>query len=611
MVTSAVGKIQHGRHLSPPRKGDLNIMSTSKTKGLSRRTFLSGAALLGIGSAATALTGCAPKSAGNTSDSSLAETGASASSASTSEYPWPDTPPTIEDDQIEEELEADAVIVGLGVSGVAAFRSAAEEGLSVIAIEKGETPQCRSDNYCYINGTLNKPLGLKELDIDELAHEEWGNSGGYADYRIVRKFMQNESEVFDWWAAGDPEIYIPSSPEEADAINAQYLQKSLEHPYAVSSMSYRDADWTEDKAFYPVRIYFTDHEHVVHENAQRAIENDGQAFYGHFAEQLITDESGAVCGIYARNSETGKYKKVTARNGVVLATGGCESDENIMAKFYPGVVKVGNINPWPNYDAEGNLTNTGDGYRMGYWAGADFSLNMAPMCHVMGGHADTADMSLVGMTTPHLHLNYNGKRFMNEEMDCTDVEVALESQPQGKCFLIFDSHLDEQAPLSFDPVKGRVLGRGPWTLEQMEERVDGETVFKADTIEELLASIPGMDVEAALASIEQYNEMCANGYDDEFCKSAKYLWPVQDGPFYAQRTGLGFCLTTMGGLRSDENCRVYDKDVKPIPGLYAVGNIQGNRFAVKYPFKLPGISHSMAMYYGYVAGKNIAATPLS
>ncbi len=105
--------------------------------------------------------------------------------------------------------------------------------------------------------------------------------------------------------------------------------------------------------------------------------------------------------------------------------------------------------------------------------------------------------------------------------------------------------------------------------------------------------------------------MCADGYDDDFRKSEKYLWPVQDGPFYAQRTGLGFCLTTMGGLRSDEECRVYNKDIKPIPGLYAVGNIQGDRFAVKYPFKMPGISHSMAMYYGYVAGKNIAATPLA
>ena len=380
--------------MQTPKTEQEAFTTENRARGLSRRAFLTGTALLGLGGAVTALGGCAPQSTASSSEAAPENTGTSASG--TSEYPWPDAPEAIAEDRIEETLEA-------------------------------------------------------------------------------------------------------------DAINGQYLQKSLEHPYAVSSMSYRDADWTENKAFYPVRIYFTDHEHVVNENAQRAIDAGGQALYGHFAEQLITDEDGTVRGVYVRNAETGQYKKITSRNGVILATGGCESDEGIMAKFYPTVVKVGNLNPWPNYDAEGNLTNTGDGYRLGAWAGADFSLNMAPMCHVMGGHADTADMSLVGMTTPHLHLNYNGERFMNEEIDCTDVEVALESQPQGKCFLIFDSHLDEQAPQSFDPVKGRVLGRGPWTLAQMEERVDGETVFKADTIEELLASIPGMDAESALASIERYN----------------------------------------------------------------------------------------------------------
>lgn len=41
-----------------------------------------------------------------------------------------------------------------------------------------------------------------------------------------------------------------------------------------------------------------------------------------------------------------------------------------------------------------------------------------------------------------------------------------------------------------------------------------------------------------------------------------------------------------------------------IPGLYVAGNIQGSRFAAEYPITLKGVSHSMAMYYGYVAAKN-------
>ena len=44
-----------------------------------------------------------------------------------------------------------------------------------------------------------------------------------------------------------------------------------------------------------------------------------------------------------------------------------------------------------------------------------------------------------------------------------------------------------------------------------------------------------------------------------------------------------------------------------IPGLYASGNIQAAASAIKYPFRLSGHSHAMAMFYGKVAGENAAA----
>ena len=91
-------------------------------------------------------------------------------------------------------------------------------------------------------------------------------------------------------------------------------------------------------------------------------------------------------------------------------------------------------------------------------------------------------------------------------------------------------------------------------------------------------------------------------------KQEKYLFPVvANAPFYAQRMGIGLMLTTMGGLCSDEHAHVLTPDYQVIPGLYACGNIQGDRFAVKYPFKLSGASHAMAVYYGNVAGNTAAS----
>lgn len=41
--------------------------------------------------------------------------------------------------------------------------------------------------------------------------------------------------------------------------------------------------------------------------------------------------------------------------------------------------------------------------------------------------------------------------------------------------------------------------------------------------------------------------------------------------------------------------------------LNLAGNMQGSCFAVEYPICLKGVSVSMCIFYGYVAGKNAAA----
>ena len=82
------------------------------------------------------------------------------------------------------------------------------------------------------------------------------------------------------------------------------------------------------------------------------------------------------------------------------------------------------------------------------------------------------------------------------------------------------------------------------------------------------------------------------------------MWAVENGPFYADKFTTALLLVCIGGLESDEDCHTFDADRNVIPGLYVAGNIQGSRFATEYPIGLKGVSHSMAMYYGYVAGKN-------
>lgn len=54
--------------------------------------------------------------------------------------------------------------------------------------------------------------------------------------------------------------------------------------------------------------------------------------------------------------------------------------------------------------------------------------------------------------------------------------------------------------------------------EFVENAVAQGNCLKADTIDELLAQMEGMDVDTAKKTIERYNEVCKSGTDTDFGK---------------------------------------------------------------------------------------------
>lgn len=579
----------------------------TKETGLSRRSFLSIGSIAAITGAA-ALAGCGkqpdvtPAPSGGTTPADGGTTPAAETRAlapNGAYYPWSATPPAITDDMIEETLDCDVAVCGLGVAGCAAFRAASEAGAKVIGIEKGSTPQCRSSQYAYVNGKYSDQLGLKsDFDLEEVLQHEWEEGGCISNYSIIRRWLYNHTEAVDWWIEG-ADCYVPAKGEIMGG-NPMTGEADPNHPVNVTGMSDITIDYeNENQAAYPEDLNFSDHQAMLDRNLARGTALGNVAYFGHFAEQPIMN-GNRVAGVYARNAETGKYKKINAKNGIVCSMGDGASNPDILAFFYPQVVENGNFSAWPNFDVEGNPTNTGDVYPLGYWAGAGFSQYQAPMLHVMGGPGDSADFGAsMGFTGPLLRLNYNGKRVSNEDIAATECEFIVENQPKKKVFAIFDSHFDEFA--------AKCVNTFATPLMTLEEQVGNGVIFKGNTLEELFKSIDGMDVNAALASVKRYNELCEKGVDEDFGKKAKYLDAIKDGPFYAQKMGMGMLLTTMGGISSDEEAHALSPDHEIVPGMYVAGNSQGDFFAVKYPFKLSGTSHCRAMFYGKVAGENAAA----
>jgi len=146
---------------------------------------------------------------------------------------------------------------------------------------------------------------------------------------------------------------------------------------------------------------------------------------------------------------------------------------------------------------------------------------------------------------------------------------------------------------------------------KLQKAIDDGRCLTADTLEGLMDKINAsggvIDKTTALASIKRYNELAHNGKDTDFAKVSSRLFALETPPYYCVKMTTAQMLVCLGGLESDENAHVYDNDRKIIPGLYAAGNIQGDRFAGEYPISLKGVSHALALYYGYVAGKNAVA----
>lgn len=584
---------------------------------MNRRTFLaaSGAVAAGLAAGSVALAdeppaGDAPADGGEPPAGGPGEAASDANpNGARPDYPWAAEPPVITDDMIEEEIDTEVVVVGCGIAGCAAIRSAVEEGADVVWFEKTTGNTAPGRQFAIINSEANKVWGnYGILDRDEVVDHEMDEGGFFAKRSIYTRWFDEVGSVFDWYFKIADDIYIckdmydypPNGDQDHYVCPLCWPQPEL-------------YDYTEERyPTYPTSAAICGRE-LDAMALEYAVAQGGRPYYGTRVEQLIKDESGRVTGCYAYNYATGKYIKANASKGVVLACGDYINNDEFVKFFLPEQIYNNNMRGAMYRDPDGNGVDTGEGLVMGDWIGAKIQLRHALMIHNMGSGP-------LGCT-PFLMLNKDGKRFMNEEVPGQQLENQLEIQRDMTGYMIFDANWPEAIPF-MPPAHGSksyfVTDEESEVMQRMiepealvcpsdvESAAEKGSVVKADTLDELFALLD-IDAEAAKASVARYNELCANGYDEDFGKKSTRLFPIETGPFYASTLSPAMSLACVGGLESDENCHVYDNDRNVIPGLYVAGNVQGSRFTVQYPIAVAGIARSMGLFYGYVAGKNVVA----
>ena len=136
--------------------------------------------------------------------------------------------------------------------------------------------------------------------------------------------------------------------------------------------------------------------------------------------------------------------------------------------------------------------------------------------------------------------------------------------------------------------------------------IEAGSIIPADSIEELAGKIE-VPADALKATVDRYNELAHKGVDEDFSKVSSRLFPIEEGPFYAVPFGDSGMLVLIGGIDCDPDLHALDAEKNPAPGLYVAGNTMGGRFLVDYPVTVAGASHSMAMSFGRLAGRNAAA----
>ncbi|OBJ77900.1 3-ketosteroid-delta-1-dehydrogenase [Mycobacterium marseillense] len=330
--------------------------------------------------------------------------------------------------------------------------------------------------------------------------------------------------------------------------------------------------------------------------------------------ELLTDADGAVTGAVVETG--GKSRRIGARLGVILASGGFDHDLAWRKELLPEVDQ-----DW----SFGNPAAMGDGIRAAQKVGAATDLLDEAWWFPAIQWPDGRMQFMLNerMMPAQFIVNGAGKRFINEAAPYMDFGHAMiEGQRSGvthiPCWLITDHRSFNRYVVGGHlPIPKIPFAPVPTGRKVPPAWLESGVVKEAMTWEEMATKI-GVPAGQLAETASRFNELARNGHDDDFDRGDSVydnyygdhtlpnpnLYPLGDPPYYAFRIVLGD-LGTSGGLRTDEHARVLRTDDTVVPGLYAVGNASAPVMGRSYAGA--GATIGPAMTFGFVAAKHVAA----
>ncbi|KAA9149417.1 FAD-dependent oxidoreductase [Amycolatopsis acidicola] len=415
----------------------------------------------------------------------------------------------------EEIRRVDVVVVGSGVSGSAAARTAARSGAKVALLEKLET----------FGGSAALSAGM-------------------------------------FWTAPSLDAYQARIPLGRTELGAKVVGDYEEAVRELRQSGVRVADEPQHDIMTFGVGYSTDITAILASCRDDVLAAGGETHTSTPVTGLVSDGTG-VTGVQARDSQ-GRLVEYRAR-AVVLTTGGFQGARDELTRY------IG-----PNADRlllRSNPGSVGDGRRLAGTAGAGGTTAMSTFYgHLVGcpverfEPADYLPFSQYYSGSTML-VNLRGQRFTDETLGDELLNQDLTFQPEARGVLIFDHHV-RTTEASSEPFPG--LG----TIDRFDIAVQaGAKHAVARTLPELVDAVAawGVDRESLSATLTRYQEVAASGGGTAhgITVSAKAR-PPRTSPFYALMVQPSITFT-FGGISINTDGEVLDHDGRAIPGLYAAG----------------------------------------
>lgn len=475
-------------------------------------------------------------------------------------------------DTIAWDAQYDVVVIGFGGAGGVSAITAADAGAETLILEKA--PKGDEGGNTRYAGQFVGTLPEEELEAATAYFQNLRNGYDTVSDEMIDVFLAKMTENYDWL------VEMGMNPDSTNF-------RSSEHPEKANGFGV--------KAYLPEGKAFSDEFNGEYWNLVRrnVIKRSDKVdiWYASPAKHLIQDPvSKTIIGVQAERD--GKTYNIRALNGVIMACGGFENNEEMIECYTQN----------SHLHAIGSQYNTGDGilmaievnaalWHMGAISGPFIGYVLEDSGRMPFETMDqnvTAGLSMIDVgpnarrftdesqKTRHGHVSYNGEYFQ---------QILFEEM-----YAIFD----EDCRLAGPVYKG-------YSADNSEE-IERGIIIKADTLKELAEKI-NLDPDALENTVAEYNQNCADGFDPYYGRPAEKLIPIsEEGPYYAIKLDKGL-INTQGGAKRNEACEILDIEGNVIPNLYGAGEF-GSIFSDIYQ---GACNLAETIIDGRIAGANAAA----